>query len=314
MPVAVRAWTAVPRSHTVRDVMDAAPRTLSIIVVAYQSASTIGRCLEALVPQIGDAVEVLVVDSGTDDTAAIVARRFPEVRLVKLDTQHSPGAARNVGIAAARGELIGFVDSDCIASPDWAARVLAAHRDPAPVIGGVIDLAPPRTTLGTALYVCEFNQWLPGAPPGPMRDIPTCCFSLKRRAVEQHGAFRAEGYSSDTAFNWKLARAGEPPLLDPSIRVAQMMTPTLAAFVRKQLMHGRAFARMRVEEERFSTARRLAFAALSPVLPLVLGLRLVRRVRERGQAGLPLARSAPLVFLGLCLWSAGELAGYLRPR
>lgn len=295
--------------------MEDAPRSLSIIVVAYQSAATIERCLEALVPQCRDGVEVLVVDSGTDATSAIVERSFPQVRLVRLATRHAPGAARNVGIAAAHGELIGFVDSDCIAAPDWAERVLAAHRAPSPpVIGGVIDLAPPRTTLGTALYLCEFNQWLPGAPPGPMRDIPTCCFSLKRGAVERHGAFRAEGYSSDTAFNWKLARAGEPPLLDPSIRVAQMMEPAFGAFVRKQLMHGRAFARMRVEEERFSTARRLAFAALSPALPVVLGLRLARRVRERGQGGLPVARSAPLVFLGLCLWSAGELAGYLRPR
>jgi glycosyltransferase involved in cell wall biosynthesis len=294
--------------------MDDAPRTLSIIVVSYQSAATIERCLAALVPQRSDTVEVLVVDSGTDETAALVARRFPEVRLIRLASRHPPGAARNVGIAAARGELIGFVDSDCIAAPDWAERVLAAHRDPAPVIGGVIDLAAPRTLLGTALYLCEFNQWLPGTPPGPMRDIPTCCLSLQRRAIERHGPFRTAGYSSDTAFNWKLARAGEPPRLDPSIRVAQMMAPTFAAFVRKQLMHGRAFARMRVAEERFSTARRLAFAALSPALPLVLGLRLVRRVRARGQGGLLTMRAAPLVLLGVCLWSAGALAGYLRPR
>lgn len=290
------------------------PRTLSIVVVCWQAAATIERCLAALVPQCRDDVEVLVVDSGTDATAEIVARCFPEVRLVRLATRHAPGAARNVGIAAARGELIGFVDSDCVAAPDWAERVLAAHRDPTPVIGGVIDLAPPRTALGTALYLCEFNQWLPGAPAGPMRDIPTCCLSLKRSATERFGPFRSDGYCSDTAFNWKLARAGSPPRLDPSIRVAQIMQPTVRGFVRKQLMHGRAFARMRVAEERFSAARRCAFAALSPLLPLVLGLRLVRRVRERAQPGLPLVRSAPLVFLGLCLWSAGELAGYVRPR
>jgi glycosyltransferase involved in cell wall biosynthesis len=290
------------------------PPTLSIIVVSYQSAATIERCLEALAPQRSVDVEILVVDSGNDATADIVAQRFPQVRLVRCTTRHAPGAARNVGIAAARGSLIGFVDSDCIAAPDWAARVLAAHRDPAPVIGGVIDLAPPRGALGTALYLCEFNQWLPGAPPGPMRDIPTCCLSLKRSAFERHGPFRTDGYSSDTAFNWKLARAGDAPRLDPSIRVAQMMRPTWRAFVRKQLMHGRAFARMRVDEEQFSTARRLVFAALSPALPLLLGARLVRRVRARRQEGLPIVRSAPLVFLGLCLWSAGELAGYARPR
>jgi glycosyltransferase involved in cell wall biosynthesis len=288
--------------------------TLSIIVVSYQSAATIERCLAALAPQRSDDVEILVVDSGGDATAAIVARDFPEVRLVRCVTRHAPGAARNVGIAAARGALIGFVDSDCIAAPDWATRVLDAHRDPAPVIGGVIDLAPPRTALGTALYLCEFNQWLPGTPAGPVVDIPTCCLSLKRWAFDRYGPYRTEGYSSDTAFNWRLARAGHPPRLDPSIRIAQMMQPTWRGFVRKQLMHGRAFARMRVEEEHFSTVKRWTFAVAAPVLPLLLGARLLRRVRARTQDGLPIVRSAPLVFLGLCLWSAGELAGYVRPR
>lgn len=293
---------------------DVAPRTLSIIVICYRAAATIERCLEALVPQRGDAVEVLVVDSGDDATADLVARRFPEVRLVRSATRLEPGAARNAGIAAARGELIGFVDADCVAAPDWAERVLAAHRAADPVIGGVIDLAPPRGTLATALYVCEFNQWMPGAPPGPMRDIPTCNLSIKRWALERFGPFRERGYSSDTAFNWKLARAGVPPRLDPRIRVAQLMAPTLRGFVQKQLMHGRAFARMRVAEEQLSRKRRVAYAVLSPGLPLLLGARLVRRVRERAQDGLPLVRSAPLVLLGLCLWSAGELAGYVRPR
>jgi len=290
------------------------PVTLSIVVVCWRAAATIERCLAALVPQLDAGTEIVVVDSGDDGTAEIVAQRFALVRLVRSATRLAPGAARNLGVAAARGELIGFVDADCVAAPDWAARVRAAHMAPDPVIGGVIDLAAPRSALGTALYLCEFNQWLPGAPAGPMRDIPTCCLAVKRSALERFGPFREQGYCSDTAFNWKLAHAGCPPRLDPAIRVAQILRPDMARFVRKQLMHGRAFARMRVDEERFSTARRLAFAALSPALPLLLGARLARRVRERAQDGLPLVRSAPLVLLGLCLWSAGELAGYLRPR
>lgn len=290
------------------------PRSLSIVVVAYQAAATIERCLAALVPQRSDAVEVVVVDSGSDGTADLVARRFPDVRLVRSARRLAPGAARNVGVAAAHGELIGFVDADCIAAPDWATRVLAAHRAPAPVIGGVIELAEPRTVLGTALYLCEFNQWLPGAPAGAMRDIPTCCLSVKRWALERFGPFREDGYCSDTAFNWRLARAGHAPQLDPSIRVAQILRPSAVGFARKQLMHGRAFARMRVQEERFTGLRRWTFAALAPALPLVLGVRLARRVRERRGPGLALLRSAPLVLLGVSLWSAGELAGYARPR
>jgi len=287
--------------------------TLSIIVVSFDAAATIERCLSALVAQRSGTVEIIVVDSGTDATVRLVSEGFPEVALIRSATRRSPGAARNIGIAAARGDIVGFVDADCVAAPDWAERVLAAHQNPAPVVGGVVDLAAPSSALGTALYLCEFNQWMPGTPAGPMLDIPTCCLSLKRWAFERFGPFRAHGYCSDTAFNWKLAHAGFAPRLDPAISVAQIIHPTLPAFVRKQLMHGRAFARMRVAEQSFSPLRRCAYALLAPALPLLLALRLTRRMRQRGQRRTTLARNAPLVLLGLCLWSLGELHGYVRP-
>ena len=105
---------------------------LSIVVASYNTRATIERCLTALVAQrAGDAIEIVVVDSGDDGTAALVAERFPDVTLVRADERRYPGAARNLGIARARGTLIGFVDADCVAAPDWAARVLAAHTDPA---------------------------------------------------------------------------------------------------------------------------------------------------------------------------------------
>jgi glycosyltransferase involved in cell wall biosynthesis len=287
------------------------PVALSIIVVAYNSAATIERCLSALVPQQAASAEVIVVDSGEDATARIVAEKFPSVKLISCDSRRYPGAARNIGIENARGRLIGFVDSDCVAAPDWVARVLDAHSAPDPVIGGVVDNASPAGVLGWAIYFCEFHQWMPGTPAGPMVEIPTCCLSVKRWALERFGPFRAQGYCSDTAFNWKLGRSGFPPRFDPAIRVAQIYEPTLAFFVRKQLMHGRAFARMRVVEERFSAPRRLLYAALCPLLPFVLSWRLIRRVLARGVYREQLLASAPLVFAGLGLWSLGELVGYL---
>jgi glycosyltransferase involved in cell wall biosynthesis len=284
--------------------------SLSIIVVSYNAAATIERCLSALVAQRADSDEIIVVDSGEDETARIVAEKFPDVKLIRCEGRRYPGAARNIGIENARGELIGFVDSDCVAAPDWIARVLSAHREPDPVIGGVVDNASPGGLLGWAIYFCEFHQWMPGTPAGSMVEIPTCCLSVKRWALDRFGPFRSEGYCSDTAFNWKLGRSGNAPRFDPSIRVFQIYDPTLAFFVRKQLMHGRAFARMRVAEQGFSTARRLLYAALSPVLPFILSLRLMRRVLSRGVYRAQLLASAPLVFAGLCLWSLGELSGY----
>jgi GT2 family glycosyltransferase len=288
---------------------------LSIVVASWGARATIERCLSALVPQRdGGAVEIVVVDSGGDGTAALVAERFPEVVLVHSDERRWPGGARNLGVARARGELIGFVDADCMAAPDWAVRVRAAHATPAPIVGGVVDHGVPRTYLGWALYFCEFHQWMPGTPAGPMLDIPTCCLSMKRWAYERYGPFREDGYCSDTAFNWAAARDGFPPVFDPAIRVSQLLRPRALGFARKQLAHGCAFARMRADEERFTAARRAAYAVLAPALPFVLGRRLARRVRAAGVYRGTLVTTAPAVLAGLCLWSAGELWGYATAR
>lgn len=285
------------------------------MVAAYQARATIERCLGALTAQVGVAgLEVVVVDSGNDGTAELVAARFPEVDLCRSAERLDPGAARNLGVERARAELIGFVDADCVAARDWAARVVAAHRAPDPAIGGVVDNGEPGSYLGWAAYLCEFHRWMPGTPGGRVAEIPTCCLSVKRSALREHGPFRPKGYCSDTAFNWRLARAGQPPRLDPAISVAHCWRPTLRSFAAKQLMHGRAFARMRVAEQALSPPRRLAYLAGSPLLPALLGARLARGVLlEKRRYRARLLAAAPFVVLGLCLWSLGEAIGYARP-
>jgi GT2 family glycosyltransferase len=289
---------------------------LSIVVVAYRAAATIERCLEALARQrIARPIEIVVVASGPDETADLVAEHHPGVRLVRSPARLYPGAARNLGIAAARSDLIGFVDADCVAAPDWAERVLAAQRAAPAVVGGTVDNGDPESAVGWAQFFCEFHQWMPGTPAGAMSDIPTCCYSLGRSAFDRHGPFRTDGYCSDTAFNWRLGDAGDPPRLDPTIQVAHIHATSFRRFLAKQWMHGRAFARMRVAERSLSPHRRAGLVILAPALPVLLWLRLLRRVllerkRYRGR----LVTAAPLVFVGLCCWSIGEAAGYLRSK
>ena len=70
---------------------------LSVIIASYNSAQTIGRCLDSLQDQMdSDDVEVIVVDSSTDGTARIVSERFPKVRLYTFSERRYPGDARNL--------------------------------------------------------------------------------------------------------------------------------------------------------------------------------------------------------------------------
>src|ERR1051325_3213870 len=87
---------------------------LSVVIASYNSRRTIARCLESLEAQTYGDFEIVVVDSSSDGAARAVEERFPDVRLVTFPTRKFPGDARNAGVRAARGEIIAFIDADCI--------------------------------------------------------------------------------------------------------------------------------------------------------------------------------------------------------
>lgn len=144
-----------------------------------------------------------------------------------------------------------------------------------------------------------------------MVEIPTCCLSLKRWVFDRYGPFLEGTYCSDTAFHWKLGRAGHRPLLDPTIRVAHVNRARLGAFLAHEPEHGRAFATVRATEHAWSTRRRIGHALLTPLLPPLLFGRMLRRVLAGRGYVPPFVVASPLVALGLTAWSYGELLGYL---
>jgi len=289
------------------------PIRLSIVIASYNSVTTIGRCLRSLARQDDQAVfEVIVVDSSQDGTAALVARDFPRVKLFTFAERKFPGDARNIGVSKARGDIIAFTDADCFVDPAWATSVLEAHGErQQPVIGGAVENGNPESYVGWAYYFTEFSSWMPEATPCEMPDIPTTCLTMKRWVFERYGPFLEKTYCSDTAFNWTIARHGYRPLFLPSLRVWHINVTRLTEFLGRKVFHGSCFARVRVAEQRFSGSRRLAYIALSPLLPGLLFWRVLRTVRRKKSHITRFVLTSPLVLLGLLAWSWGELLGYL---
>ena len=99
---------------------------VSVIIPVYNAASYLPRCLDSVLGQTLKDIEVICVDDGsTDGSAAILADYAAKDSRVKVITQRNvgAGAARNVGIRAATGEYVGFVDSDDFIDPDFYARL-----------------------------------------------------------------------------------------------------------------------------------------------------------------------------------------------
>jgi glycosyltransferase involved in cell wall biosynthesis len=110
--------------------------TVSIVVPVLNGAETIGDLLTALAHQADApaAREVLVVDNGSTDATAEIAARFP-VTLLHEPTP-GPSAARNRGLAQARGAVVVFADADTLPTRRWLSELLAPFADPECIVVG----------------------------------------------------------------------------------------------------------------------------------------------------------------------------------
>ena len=106
-------------------------RRVSVIIPCFDAADTLPGCLEGLLAQrFADAdVELFVVDNNSRDDTEAIARGHSRVTLLRESTQGAY-AARNTGVAAAQGEILAFIDPDCIPQPDWLQQLTEPFASP----------------------------------------------------------------------------------------------------------------------------------------------------------------------------------------
>lgn len=123
---------------------------LSIVIPAYNEAQYLRDCLESVYAGIRQTaykrqVEVIVVDNAPTDDTAEVARSVARVRVVH-EARKGLTRARQAGLLAARGDIVGYLDADVRMMPDWIDRILVElDRDP-----GIVCISGPCTYYGVS--------------------------------------------------------------------------------------------------------------------------------------------------------------------
>lgn len=292
---------------------------ISVIIPSYNSETTIGKCLDALLSQSYDGnYEIILVDSSTDRTPQIVSSEYPNVQFIHFGQKTDPGTARNAGIRKARGDLIAFIDSDCVAAHDWLENIEAAHRSLYNVVGGSVNNGNDKEDLvAWAGYVSEFREFLPEQPKQDVMHIPTCNISYKKNIFAKFGSFKGEYYpQEDLVYNYNLQKNGEKILFDPTIQVYHHHRSELGSFLSHQKRIGAITSKVLkvVDLEGASIVRHPYLALLLlPFLPIVKFLRTVF-VFLRHQPGAILKRPLvlPIFGLGLIFWLTGFASGIYR--
>jgi len=133
---------------------------VSVVIPVYNRAHLIGRAVLSILGQSYTNFEIIIVDDASSDNLAGALAGFSDPRLQRISHPVNRGAAaaRNTGIAAARGEVIAFLDSDDIWFPDKLAHQVAAMCGQPPEIAGHVcayDCA--KTGFGTRRVVPEWT-------------------------------------------------------------------------------------------------------------------------------------------------------------
>jgi glycosyltransferase involved in cell wall biosynthesis len=192
---------------------------LSFVVPAYNEETYLPACLESILAQtrdLGDEVEIIVVNNASTDRTREVALRYPGVIVVD-EPRKGLTFARQAGFAASSGDLIANVDSDSRLTPGWVERVFAAYAQEPRLValsGPLVyyDLTPRQRIsvqvfYGAAFLVYALNRYVLRA--GSM--VQGGNFVLRRGPLEQIGGFNLaiSFYGEDTDIARRLNRMGK---------------------------------------------------------------------------------------------------------
>jgi len=291
-----------------------APR-LSVVIPNLDSP-VVDRTLAALARQgaPSEAVEVLVVGR---DALGLVPRGAGSdgaVRFVETAERLSPAAARNRGVAAARGERLLFTDADCRPSPGWI-EALASALDEAPVAGGAVTFPRDGSRWALADNIASFHELLPDRPAesDTQRPLGTLNLAVRRDAWERVGPFD-ETLPTSEDHDWVLRarREGLTTAFVPAALVEHAaVRQTRPAVLAHAAWYGQHFHRFRARHpEVFGTGptwrsrRRLALTA--PVKAVAGSLAIFRsHPALRG-----CLRALPAVVAFRRAWYRAVLAGW----
>lgn len=188
----------------------AAPQVLlSVVIPARDEAEYLPACLRALAAQTRPPAEVIVVDNGSSDNTAVLARRGGA--LCVSEPRIGLTRARQTGARHARGEWLVFVDADTVVPPDYLERIgefIATHPDAAAVSNPYVYAdAPPGLNLFARVFFAAFSVL---EKLGIVRFIYGGNFAINKSKLIEAGGFNEEieFYGEDTDLTKRISRRG----------------------------------------------------------------------------------------------------------
>jgi mycofactocin system glycosyltransferase len=295
---------------------------VSIIVPARGRGAATRTCVKSLLAldYPTESREIIVVDDASEPPLAAYLDDLP-VRLLRQDHNIGQSAARNRAAKEAQGELLAFIDNDCIADPAWLKKLVPYINQPQVAIAGGRVIAPvSEGTIGAFEALrSPLDMGSVAAEVGPQQVVPylpTCNFMVRRHVLlEQDGFDEQLRLGEDVDFIWRTLRSGQRAWYTPAAQVIHYHRVQLPALLRRRADYASSEAHLQTRHQegrrimplpRVSLllfAMLMAFPMAWPVGATLGAVLLLLVLLEVNQKSRKLQKAGAVVSKG-CLYSA----------
>lgn len=220
-------------------------KSVSIIIPSLNVSSYIGHCLEALtkLDYPKDRFEIIIVDNGSTDNTLEIVRRYGAKVFIKRSATIS--TLRNLGAKNAGGEILAFIDGDCVVSPNWLnIAVETIERENLVGVGSWYRL-PPNAGLIEKIWDVHLK---PKITYGPVTWLPSSNFIIFRKVFEVVSGFDESLITGeDYDICNRLAQKRMRLFSAPELSVIHLRNPkSLKEFFVKEFWRGKGAVQMLV--------------------------------------------------------------------
>jgi GT2 family glycosyltransferase/DNA-binding beta-propeller fold protein YncE len=279
-----RHRTLKPAAAAVAAAFDAAPfsreavaswPSVSVVVCAYNAGETIDGCLRSLESLTYPDYDIILVNDGSRDATGDIGRRHPRVRVIDIPNG-GLSAARNVGLAESRGEIVAYTDADVRVDRDWLTYLVQPFLTSDVVGSGGPNVVPPDDPP-----MAQCIARAPGSPTHVLLDdrlaehVPGCNMAFRRDALLAVGGFNAIYLRAgdDVDMCWRLQARGWKIGFASAALVWHHHRSTVKEYWRQQVGYGEGETWLMAHHpEKFLDGRMLWRGRIYSPLPFVRSL------------------------------------------
>jgi len=183
------------------------------------------------------------VDDASSDDTPLVIEKFP-VRLIRLKRRKQASFCRNVAARQAKGDILAFIDSDCLAHPSWLLELIPVFGEiELAALGGRIDAHDPQNRLDhyekakSSLMIGSYAKR--SNKEDPFFYVPACNFLIRRKVfLELNGFDVGLSVGEDVDLCWRLQDRGHCLAFRPQGIVFHKHRNRTAAFCKRRFQYG----------------------------------------------------------------------------